>query len=145
MKVTFPFYLDGDNNPCLDVGEAVLTLIDVDIDHENRDLCTFELMTPAFTYVDDNMRSGVGGSGTVDKFETFLSFMSACGESRNYRDAAGRMGDNANLYPEHVGEWIVDNLSDIESTQFLICDGTGNPHHTLIDEGDPEHHEVTSF
>lgn len=134
MILNPPFFISSFLAPAIKIGDSTLSFTDEYVGEENRDQCEFTLQTPDFVYVDNNMRSGVGGSGTVDKFETFLSFLSACAESCNYRQRTGQRGDNQDLYPPHVAAWAVENLNDIDCTRMDICDEDGNPKHELIEE-----------
>ena len=64
-----------------------------------------------------------GPGGLQDSFEAILSFMGAAAESRQYRERTGMEGENEDLFPPHIVDWIVDNLDEIECLQ---CDLTEN-------------------
>lgn len=115
---------------------AVLTLFKVERDFgSGRDRATFILNTPEFKYTDNTLQSGVGGGWSkVEIFETYLGFMEACIESREYVGADGNPGENANLFPDHVAEWLVDNKGAIERARSGICNEDGQPLHWLIQE-----------
>ena len=115
---------------------ATLTLFKVERDYSTgRDRATMILNTPEFKYTDDTLQSGVGGGWSkVEIFETYLGFMEACVESREYVGADGNPGENAGLFPDHVGEWLVDNKGAIEMARINICDENGNPLSWLIQE-----------
>ena len=130
-----PFLISSALAPALKVGDAVISVLDTTITPANRDQARIEIQTPTFTYVDDSLQSGVGGfHSTVEIFETFLSFMEACGESVRYVTYSGEEGENANLFPRHVALWCAENMDDIGMARCDICDENGNPNMSLIEE-----------
>ena len=72
-------------------------------------------------YAINDFHGGLGG--LQDYFEAILSFMGAAAESRQYRERTGMEGENEDLFPPHIVDWIVDNLDEIECLQ---CDLTEN-------------------
>ena len=69
-------------------------------------------------YAIDDFRPGAL-CNLQDCFEAILSFMGAAAESRQYRERTGRDGENEDLFPPHIIDWIVTNLDEIEGLQ---CD-----------------------
>lgn len=62
-------------------------------------------------YTGDDIRSGVGADPDEnDAMGSLLSFLSACAESRAYGDGTG---ENASLFPDHVGQWAEENSDAI--------------------------------
>ena len=53
------------------------------------------------------------------QFSALLSFLSACAESRRYARTS-RTGENADLFPEHVGQWAETNSDEIQMAAFEI-------------------------
>lgn len=132
MKLSSPFIISSALCPALKIGDATLSLLDTTVTPANRDQARFELQMPTFAYVDDTLESGVGGfSSTVEIFETYLSFMSACGESLRYY---GEDGENASIFPPNVAQWCAENLDEIDMIRSEICDEDGNPNVSLIEE-----------
>lgn len=115
---------------------AILTLLKVERDYSTgRDRATLILHTPEFKYTDSTLQSGVGGGWSkVEIFETYLGFMEACIESREYVGADGNPGENADLFPDHVGQWLVDNKGAIEAARISLCDEDGYVFKWLIQE-----------
>lgn len=64
MKLHDPFIITSTLSPGLKIGDSVLHLLDAsEVTEDNRDRAKFLLVTPDFEYEDDQLRSGVGGSG----------------------------------------------------------------------------------
>lgn len=104
-----PFAISARLLPSLKIGEAWLSWDDGE----------FVLDTPDFEYVIDDFHPGCGG-GIPDYFEAILGFMEAAAESRQYRERNGRPGENEDLFPPHVVDWIVDNLDEIACLEYAI-------------------------
>lgn len=134
MILHHPFFIGSALAPAIKVGDATLSLLNVGWSDDHRHRCSFELVTPDFTHIDHEMCSGVGGSSTVDKFENYLGFMSACAESLAYKSYSGEPGENADLFPPHVGEWILDNKDEIDMTMCDLQDENGRVLEHLIEE-----------
>lgn len=138
MRLSPPFIISPALAPGLRIGNvATLSLLDTEVTHENRDRVRFELHTDAFTYVDDQLRSGVGGfRSPVEAFESFLGFLEAAAESYNYEQftRGARKGENTDLFPPHIVEWAADHSQEICDARCSICDEDGNPKLDLIEE-----------
>lgn len=132
MILHAPFIISSALAPGLRIGEvATLSLLDTEVTTDNRDRARFELYFDdgREPYVDDKLRSGVGGfRSTVDAFESFLAFLEAAAESYKYD------GDNTDLFPPHIVEWAADHSDDICDARCSICDEDGNPNNSLIEE-----------
>jgi hypothetical protein len=132
MKLHPPFIISSHLAPALRIADATLSLIGEDYEGDEiwgstrvkgRTRCTFVIETPEFTYTDESMRTGAAGThSTVQLFETFLSFMEACGESLSFTERTGRTGDHNDMFPEHVGQWIRDNLTEVQCARCDLCD-----------------------
>lgn len=48
----------------------------------------------------DDLQSGCQGGNLTEGLTSFLSFLSACGESLRYQEYSGRAGDNAELFTD---------------------------------------------
>ena len=135
MLIKSPFIITSTLNPGLKIGDSTLHLTDVQVAEEGRDRATFLLVTPEFEYVDDQLRSGVGGFiSTVAAFDAFLSFLSAAAESLRYRIVTGVKGENEDLFPHHVNVWAAYNKDAIEMAICEITDEDGAPNESLIEE-----------
>lgn len=118
MILESPFFISSRLLPALQIGDAVLSLdTEYGCTRDDRDIATFYLDRPGLPeYVDRSMKSGCQGFGsTVEVFETYIGFLRACVESRQYGDG---QGENADLFPDDIGEWAEDNASDLE---YLSC------------------------
>jgi hypothetical protein len=74
----------------------------------------YEITTPDWQYVDNDIRSGCGADvDEPDMLRTLFSFLSACAESRQYVTRNGGTAENADLFPEHVGQWAEENSDEI--------------------------------
>ena len=102
MLIHPPFAISARLLPALKIGDAWLSWDDGE----------FVLDTPDFEYVIDDFHPGCGG-GIPDYFAAILSFMGAAAESRKYRERNGRPGENEDLFPPNIVDWIVDNLDEI--------------------------------
>lgn len=135
MKLHDPFIITSTLSPGIKIGDGTLHLTDVQVAEEGRDRATFLLVTPEFEYVDDQLRSGVGGfHNTVEVFEAFLSFLSAAAESLRYHIVIGVKGENEDLFPHHVNVWAAYNKDAIDMAICDITDEDGAPNEALIEE-----------
>jgi len=64
----------------------------------------------------DDLKSGAGGGTLRQGMESLLAFLSSCGESCR----PGHEGENADLFPPHIGEWAYLNQDEIESVRFQV-------------------------
>lgn len=108
MTLHPPFAISARLLPALQIGKAWLSW----------EGPLFFLDTPEFEYVIDDFRPGPGYS-TQQCFEDILCFMAAAAESRAYRMRTGEEGENENLFPTYVVDWIMSEISEIECLQ---CD-----------------------
>ncbi len=135
MLLKSPFIIGSTLSPALKIGDSTLHLTDVQLAEQGRDQATFLLVTPEFEYVDDKLRSGVGGfQSTVSIFESFLGFMQAAIEAAEYEMRTGRESDNSGLFPKHVVEWALEHKDAIEMAICDITDEDGVPNESLIEE-----------
>lgn len=135
MKLHDPFIITSTLSPGLKIGDSTLRLLDSWVTADDRDRVKFLLAAPEFKYVDDQLRSGVGGfRGTVEIFESFLSFLSAAVESAEYEMRMGLQGENTDLLPKHVVEWALEHKDAIEMAICEITDEDGLPNESLIEE-----------
>ena len=135
MLLKSPFIVGSTLSPALKIGDSTLHLTDVQLAEQGRDQATFLLVTPEFEYVDDQLRSGVGGFiSTVAAFDAFLSFLSAAAESLRYHIVTGVKGENEDLFPHHVSVWAAYNKDAIEMALCEITNEDGSTNDSLIEE-----------
>lgn len=135
MKLKSPFIITSTLSPGLKIGDSTLHLTDVQVAEDGRDRATFLLVTPEFEYVDDQMRSGIGGFiSTVATFDAFLSFLEAAAEAEEYEVRTGVKSDNSGLFPPHIMEWALLNKDEISTVHSEICNEDGSTNDSLIEE-----------
>lgn len=141
MTLHPPFFIGSNLRPALRVGDAVLSLDEIrhSATPDGRDVAVMVLDLPGnVEYIDDQMRSGCGGfRGSVEVFETFLSFLSAAGESVRYGapDYIPGPDDNGSLFPIHVSRWAGENFDEISSVGCDLMDEySGGVLHHLIED-----------
>ena len=135
LKVYNPFIIGSTLSPALNIGDSTLHLTDVQVAEEGRDRATFLLVTPEFEYVDDQLRSGVGGFiSTVAAFDAFFSYLEAAAEAEEYGARTGVKSDNSDLFPPHVTEWALLNKEEIGMVHSEICNEDGSTNDSLIEE-----------
>jgi len=129
MKLNDPFKIGARLLPALQIGDSWLSMEWAGFSEDRRAICKYHIDTPQWSYTGDDLKSGVGGGSLQDMFAGLLSFLGACAESRAYQTRTGRAGENADLFPDYVGEWAEmhsDELSmlacELEERADLICD-----------------------
>lgn len=71
----------------------------------------------------DDLQSGnVRDAGIRSGMASLLNFMSACGESFRY---AGKDGDNVDLFPESMWEWLSSNREELSMLAMEIDEDAG--------------------
>lgn len=79
-----------------------------------RQQYSYRITTDDWQYVGNDIHSGCGKDVDItDAARTLFAFLSACAESLTYRDVHGYGGDNADLFPSHVGEWAQMNSDEL--------------------------------
>ncbi len=135
MLLKPPFIITSTLSPGINIGDSTLHLTDVQLAEQGRDQATFLLVTPEFEYVDDQLRSGVGGfQSTVGIFESFLGFVQAACESAEYEERTGYQSENSGLFPKHIVEWALEHKEAIDTAICEITDEDGYPDESLIEE-----------
>lgn len=83
-------------------------------DSDYRQRYGYRIIADGWEYVDNDIRSGCSDPVDVaDAARTLFSFLTACAESRSYRVRNGYGGENADLFPEHVGAWAEANSDEL--------------------------------
>ena len=105
-----PFKISARLLPALQIGDAWLSWNNFE----------FFLDRPGEPeYVIDDFRPGLGAQ-PQECFAAILSFMDAAAESRQYRERTGRKGENEDLFPPHIVDWIADNVNEIACLRLEI-------------------------
>lgn len=68
-------------------------------------------------FTGDDLQSGCGGDGLQGGLESLLSFLGAFAESWRY---GGADGENADLFPEGLAEWAMQNSDEISMLQIEL-------------------------
>ena len=119
-----PFQISARLLPAIKVGKVTISIEADGKTSDGRIRWKYYLDGKDWEYENNDLKSGVGGGSLQDAFASLLSFLSACGESIAYGRRSGTPGDNANLFPPHVGEWA-DQYSD--ELSMLECELEENP------------------
>ena len=106
MTLYDPFSISARLLPALKIGAATLSF--------EPETARFYLDRKEGEYVIKDFRPGPG-SKIQDCFWAILSFMLAAGESRTYRERTGMEGENEDLFPEDIVDWIVDHYDELET------------------------------
>lgn len=103
-----PFCISARLMPALKIGGAWLSLsaypLAFHLDLPNGD--TFDIA---------EYHPGTAAVTLRTMFTDMLNFMSAAGESRQYRLRTGRNGENEELFEPKMVDWIADNMDEISS------------------------------
>lgn len=74
----------------------------------------YKITTKTWEYIGNDIRSGCGAAPDVSEAaRTLFGFLAACAESRAYVTRSGGRGENADLFPEYVGQWAEENSDDL--------------------------------
>lgn len=115
MTLSDPFKISARLLPALKIGDSWLSW----------DGSVFFLDTPpgdCITYVIDDFRPGAA-CNVQECFAAILSFMGAAAESRQFRDRTGQQGENEDLFPEPIVDWICANKDEIDMLAYDLEEG----------------------
>jgi len=70
----------------------------------------------------DDLQSGCQGGNLQGGLESLLCFLGACGESVAYTSRDGEPGENADLFPAHIGEWCAENSDELSMTELELSE-----------------------
>lgn len=88
-----------------------------------RQRYSYSIVTPEWHYSDNDLSSGIGDAvDEASATSTLLAFLSACAESRLYRSRNGYGGVEADLFPDHVGEWAEEYADEITMLSMELED-----------------------
>ena len=125
MQLSAPFFISSRLAPALNVGGAVISydrgqfIIDLPdgSEHAVRDLHPPRCTVRGINDTPESMLQC--------QFGALLSFLGACAESRAYATRTGRTGENADLFPDNVGEWAESCLDEISMLAYEIEETRG--------------------
>jgi hypothetical protein len=118
MKLSPPFLISSRLLPALHVGGAW-----IQIEHLGQDgqrpvfRWTIDLPDGSEHSAADLKGPMIGAVRLQDMFETLLAFLGACAESRQVWPGHDEPGENANLFPDAVGEWAEANSDELAMLQ----------------------------
>ena len=125
MKLQSPVEITSRLLPGVRVGGATIS-IDYSRERSGRQAYRWYIDLPdGSEHTGDDLSSGVGGGSLQSGLESLLSFLSACGESVNYRDRTGRDGENADLFPAPVAEWAAQNSDELSMLAIELQETPG--------------------
>jgi hypothetical protein len=103
MILKYPFAISARLAPAVRIGDAWLSF------DSGKFVLDFpdgtEHVVQGFRFPRCRIQGDTDSSVLQDGFGAVVSFLSACAESRKYALCTGRPGENADLFPEHVGAW----------------------------------------
>jgi hypothetical protein len=79
--------------------------IDLQADKESAD--------GAFSWTADDLQSGCGGGSLQEGLASLCSFLGACAESIQYASRCQGSTENADMFPEPIGEWASQNADEL--------------------------------
>lgn len=116
MQLKHPFFISSRLLPAVKVGEDVLSIEFGRLSPDGRiHYRVYVDFADGTEFVDESLRSGVGGGSLRDGMSSYLSFLGAAAES--YRSGSG---ENADLFPQHVVEWAHQHDGEISAAQMEI-------------------------
>lgn len=128
MQLKPPFEISARLLPSVRIENTWISIC-FDGKSEGRAVYRYFIDNPDFEYENNDLRSGVGGCSLQSGMESLLSFLGACAESRRYSRGRDCAGENADLFPDNVGQWaesVSDEISllqcEIEENKNLLTD-----------------------
>ena len=121
MKLHHPFIITPRLLPGVRIGNAFVSIEwSKRPGRDGRARYQYHIDAPEWSHSDDDLQSGCGGGDLMEGMASLLSFLDACAESRRYSRHSGRPGENADLFPENVGEWAEQNADEIAMAKLEI-------------------------
>lgn len=116
MTLKHPFFISSRLLPAVRVGEDTVSIEFGKQSPDGRIHYRVHIdFVDGTEFVDESLRSGVGGGSLRDGMSSYLSFLGAAAES--YRNGSG---ENSDLFPPHVVEWAHQHNGEISVVQFEI-------------------------
>lgn len=120
MKLHAPFEISARLLPAVRIGKSWISIEAHGETSDGRTRYRYHIDTPDFEYTGSDLKSGVGGGDLAEGMASLLAFLSACAESRSYGERTGRAGENADLFPDNVGQWAQAHSDEIGMLQLEI-------------------------
>jgi len=76
-------------------------------------------------YTGDDLQSGRQGGNLQEGLESLLCFLGAYGESVSYHERTESKGENADLFPAHIGEWCAENSDELTMLELELSEAPG--------------------
>jgi len=119
VELRKPFFISSRLLPAVKVGDATISIEYAGNEPDGRVRYRYYLdFADGTEHVGEDLKSGVFGGTLKQGMESLLSFLEACAESRNPRH--GEPGENADLFPDRVGEWAYQNDGEIASVRLWV-------------------------
>ena len=87
------------------------------VSDDGRTIYGYYIDRPEGEYQAADLKSGVGGGSLQGGLASLLCFLSASMEGYEYEQRTGRKSDNADLFPNDVLEWALQNRYELEAYQ----------------------------
>lgn len=111
--------------PGVQIGKAFISIEYAGRSPDNRTIYRYYIDLPnRKSYIDNDLKSGCGGGSLHEGLSSLLSFLGACAESVAYQDRTGRASENANLFPDYIGQWAAMNSDELS---MLSCELDESP------------------
>jgi len=121
MTLHPPFEISSRLMPAVRVGDAFISLELGPRNHEGRTQYHAWIDLPdGSEHEITDLRSGCQGGSIVDGMASLLCFLSAAGESRNYRKEENEPGENEDLFVPAVVDWASEHTDDFSCLEMEI-------------------------
>lgn len=129
MTLYEPFLIGPRLLPALKIGGVWVSMEHIGC-ADNRMVFRTYFDGPDWRAEDSSLKSGTQGCSLQEAFESLLTFLGACADSRKYERSTGRVSENSSLFAPRVAEWAEENADEIETLCFDLEDSPK----TLIEE-----------
>lgn len=120
MQLHPPFAISSRLMPALHIGDVWLSLSLGAFNHEGRNVFEVWIDFPDEEFHITDLRSGVGGASIQKGFASLLCFLTAAGESYDYRMRTGRPGENETLFEPRIVAWASENSDELSMLEMEI-------------------------
>ena len=121
MVLNAPFIIGSRLLPCLKVGDSYISL-QLDRCEGGRFTWRYFLDIDGKEYTNNDLEAGF--KSTILAFKSLLEFLSACGESYQYRISSGKTkpdpDSNESLFPTPIPEWCYLHYDELSMLALEI-------------------------